>query len=444
MKVRFAPSPTGKLHVGNARMALLNWLHARQAGGSFLLRLDDTDPERSTEAYAAAIQEDLAWLGLEWDQLERQSARLARYDAAAEALKAAGRLYPCYETPEELELKRRLQRKSGRPPVYDRAALKLSAEERRALQSEGRQPHWRFKLEEGAVTWEDLARGPQEVDCAHLSDPILVREDGSYLYTLPSVVDDIELGVTDVLRGEDHVTNTAVQIQLLRALGGEPPRYAHFPLLVGAGGESLSKRLGSLTLESLWGEGLEPMALNAYLAHLGTPDPAEPRLSLAELVEGFDLARFGRATPKFSAEELWQLNARLLHILPYEAVRPWLEARGLTDFDEALWLAVRPNLKQRGDAGEWYAVCRREVAPAIEDADYLAEAAELLPPEPWDEGTWGAWTGALKEKTGRKGKALFHPLRLALTGREQGPELKALLPLIGRKRAERRLRGETA
>lgn len=444
MKVRFAPSPTGKLHVGNARMALLNWLHATKAGGSFLLRLDDTDPERSTEAYAEAIQEDLAWLGLEWDALERQSARLARYDAAAEALKTAGRLYPCYETAEELELKRRLQRKSGRPPVYDRGALQLSVDERRKLEAEGRRPHWRFKLEGGAVAWEDLARGPQEVDCAHLSDPILVREDGSYLYTLPSVVDDIELEVTDVLRGEDHVTNTAVQIQILRALGGEPPRYGHFPLLVGAGGESLSKRLGSLTLESLWGEGLEPMAINAYLARLGTPDPVEPKLSLAELAEGFDIARFGRATPKFSVEELWQLNAKLLHILPFEAVRPWLEARGLDDFDEALWLAVRGNLKQRGDAGAWYAVCRRAVTPAIEDAGFLAEAAALLPPEPWDETTWGAWTGALKEKTGRKGRELFHPLRLALTGREQGPELKALLPLIGREKAMRRLAGEAA
>ena len=247
-----------------------------------------------------------------------------------------------------------------------------------------------------------------------------------------------------MLRGEDHVTNTAVQIQILRALGGEPPRYGHFPLLVGAGGESLSKRLGSLSLEGLWGEGLEPMALNAYLARLGTPDPVEPRLSLDELAEGFDIARFGRATPKFSSEELWALNARLLHILPYEAVRPWLEARGLTDFDEALWLAVRANLGQRGDAGEWYAVCRREVAPVIEDADYLAEAAALLPAEPWDETTWGAWTTALKEKTGRKGKALFHPLRLALTGREQGPELKSLLPQIGREKAARRLAGEAA
>ena len=444
MKVRFAPSPTGKLHVGNARMALLNWLHAKVSGGSFVLRLDDTDPERSTEAYAEAIQEDLIWLGLTWNALERQSARLARYDAAAERLKADDRLYPCYETAEELELKRRLQRKSGRPPVYDREALKLSEAERRALEAEGRAPHWRFKLEEGAVAWEDGVRGHQEVDCAHLSDPILVREDGSYLYTLPSVVDDIELGVSDVLRGEDHVTNTAVQIQILRALGAETPRFAHFPLLVGAGGESLSKRLGSLTLESLWGEGLEPLALNSYLARLGTPDPVEPKLSLAELAEGFDLARFGRATPKFSTEELWQLNAKLLHILPYEAVRPWLEGRGLDDFDEALWLAVRPNLKQRGDAGEWYAVCRRAVTPVIEDTAYLAEAAALLPPEPWDETTWGAWTGELKEKTGRKGRELFHPLRLALTGREQGPELKSLLPLIGREKAEKRLKGEAA
>lgn len=444
MQVRFAPSPTGKLHVGNARMALLNWLHARQANGHFLLRLDDTDPERSREDYAEGIQEDLAWLGLAWDALERQSARIARYDAAAESLKAAGRLYPCYETAEELELKRRLQLKSGRPPIYDREALHLSESERKDLEAKGRKPHWRFKLDEGAVAWDDLVRGPQEVAGEHLSDPILMREDGSYLYTLPSVVDDLELGVTDVLRGEDHVTNTAVQVQILRALGGTAPRFAHFPLLAGAGGESLSKRLGSLTLESLREEGLEPLALDSYLARLGTPDPIEPRPSLEELVEGFDIGRFGRATPKFSAEELWALNARLLHVLPYEAVRPWLETQGFDDFDEALWLAVRANLRQRSDAGEWHAVCRRAVTPVVEDADFLAEAAALLPPEPWDAATWGAWTGALKDETGRKGRELFHPLRLALTGRAQGPELKTLLPLIGREKAERRLKGETA
>ncbi|MEX2408889.1 MAG: glutamate--tRNA ligase, partial [Rhodovibrionaceae bacterium] len=266
MKLRFAPSPTGRLHVGNARMALLNWLHARQCGGVFLLRLDDTDPERSTEAYAEAIREDMAWLGLQWDELERQSARLARYDAAAEVLKAAGRLYPCYETAEELELKRRLQLKSGRPPLYDREALHLTAEERASLEAAGRRPHWRFKLAPEAVAWEDLVRGRQEVAGAHISDPVLIRADGSYLYSFTSVVDDIDLDVTQVLRGEDHVTNTAVQIQIFQALGGTAPAFGHFPLLIGAGGESLSKRLGSLTLESLRAEGLEPMALNAYLA----------------------------------------------------------------------------------------------------------------------------------------------------------------------------------
>ncbi|MEX0923305.1 MAG: glutamate--tRNA ligase [Rhodovibrionaceae bacterium] len=444
MKLRFAPSPTGRLHVGNARMALLNWLHARQCGGVFLLRLDDTDPERSTEAYAEAIREDMAWLGLQWDELERQSARLARYDAAAEVLKAAGRLYPCYETAEELELKRRLQLKSGRPPLYDREALHLTAEERASLEAAGRRPHWRFKLAPEAVAWEDLVRGRQEVAGAHISDPVLIRADGSYLYSFTSVVDDIDLDVTQVLRGEDHVTNTAVQIQIFQALGGTAPAFGHFPLLIGAGGESLSKRLGSLTLESLRAEGLEPMALNAYLARLGTPDPIEPHARFDELVAGYDIARFGRATPKFSLDELWALNAKLLHALPYEAVEAWLAERGLTDFDEALWLAVRPNLRKRDDALDWHAVCRRAVAPVIEDADYLAAAAALLPPEPWDETAWGAWTAVLKEKTGRKGKALFHPLRLALTGREQGPELKTLLPLIGREKVEKRLRGEAA
>ncbi|SMF84499.1 glutamyl-tRNA synthetase [Tistlia consotensis] len=439
MKVRFAPSPTGRLHVGNARVALLNWLWARQAGGHFLLRLDDTDVERSTAEYAAGIEEDLAWLGLAWDAFARQSDRLDRYAAAAERLKAAGRLYPCYETAEELELKRRLQLKSGRPPLYDRAALKLDAAARAGLEAEGRAPHWRFRLEHAAVAWDDSVRGAQRFEGDKLSDPVLLRADGRPLYTLSSVVDDLELGISHVLRGEDHVANTAVQIQLFEALGGPVPVFAHLPLLTDARGQGLSKRLGSLALRHFWEEGLEPMALNSYLARLGTPDPIEPRQDLEELVAAFDVTRFGRATPKYDPAELEHLNARLLHAMPYATVRPWLEARGFAGFDEALWLAVRGNLARRGEAGLWYQVARGTIRPAVEEPDYLAEAARLLPPEPWDGTTWKAWTEALKQATGRKGKALFLPLRLALTGQPHGPEMSELLPLIGRERVLERL-----
>lgn len=439
MKLRFAPSPTGRLHVGNARVALINWLYARQNGGAFLLRMDDTDEERSTAEFAEAIERDLTWLGLAWDAFARQSERTECYDLAAETLKASGRLYPCYETADELSLKRKAQLSAGRPPLYDRAALNLSEEKRAAYEAEGRRPHWRFKLEHSAIDWEDLVRGPQHFEGDKLSDPVLIREDGRPLYTLSSVVDDAELGVTHVLRGEDHVANTAVQVQLFEALGAEVPTFGHLPLLTDAEGKGLSKRLGSLSLEALRAEGLEPMTLNAYLAALGTSEHAEPALDLAELVARFDLSRYGRAAPKFDPADLDHLNARLLHILPFEAV----SAR-LPSLDEETWEAIRPNLVKLDEVEGWLSICRRALTPVIEEPDYTAEAAKLLPPEPWDEETWGAWTGKLKAATGRKGKQLFLPLRLALTGLPHGPELKALLPLIGRERAEKRLRGETA
>ncbi len=448
MKVRFAPSPTGRLHVGNARQALVNWLFARAGGGRYLLRLDDTDQERSTAEFARSIEEDLRWLGLDWDEKAVQSERLDRYAAAAERLKAAGRLYACYETAEELGLKRKVALAAGRPPIYDRAALELSDADRARLEADGRRPHWRFRLLAGEIAWDDLVRGPVAFQGENLSDPVLIREDGRPLYTLTSVVDDIELAVTHVIRGEDHVANTAVQVQLFEALSGldhaagvaTVPAFGHLSLIAGAGGEALSKRLGSLSLAGLREAGLEAMTVNCYLARLGTPDPVEPLPDLAALAAGFDLARFGRATPKFDPAELDHLNARLLHILPYTQVAERLPE----GFDAQLWEAVRPNLTRLSEASAWLSICRGPVAPQIEDAGFARQAAELLPPEPWDETTWGAWTGAVKQATGRKGKALFQPLRLALTGLDHGPELKALLPLIGRERAEKRLHGKAA
>ncbi len=443
--VRFAPSPTGRLHVGNVRVALVNWLFARRHAGSFLLRLDDTDEERSTAEHAAAIEEDLRWLGLVWDRFARQSERMGLYRAGIERLVAAGRLYPCYETPEELELQRKTRLGRGLPPVYDRAALRLTPEERARLEAQGRRPHWRFRLLDEAVEWDDQVRGRVHFEPGHLSDPVLVRADRRPLYLLTSVVDDIDLGISHVIRGEDHVANTAPQIELFAALGGDARalRFAHLPLLTDAGGAGLSKRLGSLAIADLRARGIEPMALNSLLAKLGTSDAIEPRRSLAELIAEFDLAHFGRATPKFDPEELERLNARLLHMTEYDAVADRLKALGLEGADRAFWEAVRPNLNRLEDAARWWRVVRGPVAPRIEEKDYVREAAALLPPEPWDERTWALWTERLKQATGRKGRALFHPLRLALTGEERGPELARLLPLIGRVEALRRLGGET-
>ncbi|TDQ77611.1 glutamyl-tRNA synthetase [Dongia mobilis] len=444
VRVRFAPSPTGRLHVGNIYVALNNWLFARQRGGSFLLRLDDTDIERSTAEFAAGIEADLAWLGLAWDLFARQSQRLASYDSAAARLKQSGRLYPCYETAEELALKRKVQLSQGKPPVYDRAALKLTDSDRARLEAAGITPHWRFRLEGRRVEWHDHVRGAEHIDTSSQSDPVLIRADGTYLYTLPSVVDDIELGVSHVIRGNDHVTNTATQIQIFEALGAKAPEFAHLPLLVDAAGEGLSKRLGSLSIADLRAQGLEPMALNAYLAHIGTGDPVLPVRHLDELVAGHDLAKFGKSSPRFDPVELLHLNARLLHLLPFAEAQAHLASLGLGSVDAALWDVARSNVEKVEEVAEWYRICRGTIPPQVTDPAFAGAAADVLPPEPWDEGTWKSWTDAVKAATGRKGKDLFMPLRLALTGLDHGPELKLLLPLIGRDKALRRLRGESA
>jgi len=433
---RFAPSPTGRLHVGNLFTATHNFLLARKAGGRFLLRLDDTDLARSTEAYARAIRDDLAWLGLAPDAEYRQSDRFAAYDAAMERLRATGRVYPCYETPEELEIKRKVQLSRGLPPVYDRAALKLDDADRARLEAQGHRPHWRFRLEPGRVDWDDLVRGPSHIDPGSLSDPVVRRADGGYLYMLPSVVDDIDMAVTHVVRGEDHVTNSGVQIQMFEALGTEPPRFAHFGLLTSAEGE-LSKRLGSAGLDALREAGVEPIAVVALLARLGTADPVEPVTGLDALVGGHDIARLGNAHPRFDPAELQQLNARIVHQLPFEAVRDRLPA----GMDAAAWEAIRPNLSTVAEASDWWRVVEGPIdaSVAADDRDYLGHAEAALAELAWQGDVWHALTDALKARTGRKGRSLFLPLRLALTGRDQGPDMAALLPVIGRERALRRL-----
>ncbi len=443
--VRFAPSPTGLLHIGNVRTAVLNRLFALKHDGRFILRLDDTDTARSREEYARAIIEDLRWLGMEPDAVERQSKRLAHYAEAAERLKAAGLLYPCYETEQELALKRKAQIMAGRPPVYDRSALGLTEEARKALEDAGRRPHWRFRLPEEVIRWEDAVRGPVEIDLATLSDPVLVREDGTFLYTLPSVVDDIDMGITHVIRGEDHVTNTAVQIALTRALGGNVPIYAHHSLLVDREGGGLSKRLGSLGVRDLRERGLEPETIVSYCATIASSEPVQVFSDMKKLAESFELSNLSRSPARFDETELEALNARLLQDMPAEIALPRLKMLGI-DMDAALWEVVRGNIRHLRDAAGWQAVVHGEIRPLIaeEDEVFLRRAAELLPPEPWDMETWKTWTQLLKAETGRKGKALFMPLRLALTGKPHGPEMSRLLPLMNGETVRKRLTSRDA
>ena len=432
---RFAPSPTGTLHVGNVRAALHNWLLAKQAGGRFLLRIDDTDLERSREEHVAAIKADLTWLGLHWDGEERQSARFDLYEAQFAKLVAAGRVYRCYETAQELDLKRKVLLGRGLPPIYDRAGLSLSEADHAAKAAAGETPHWRFLLDQTApIAWTDGIRGPQHFDPAKMSDPVVRRGDGSWLYLLPSVIDDVAMGITDVLRGEDHVSNTASQIQMFEALGAHPPRFAHEALLVGTEGK-LSKRLGSLGMAALREEGIEPEALVALLARLGTSDPVDPALDADALVQSFNLAHFGRAPARFDDTELHRVNAAIVHQLPFERVQHLLPS----GMGEAAWAAIRPNLEHISEAVEWWQVVTGPVAAPTfeaEDQAFLAEAARALARTGTD---WPALTAALKESTGRKGKALFMPLRQALTGMDHGPEMASLLPLIGAEAALARL-----
>src|ERR1700734_1553619 len=404
--VRFSPSPTGRIHIGNARTALLNWLFVRRRGGTFILRFDDTDLERSKTEYADAIEADLEWLGIRPDLVRRQSERMTAYEEAAAKLKDLGRLYPAYETAEELDRRRKRQQARGLPPIYDRAALRLSADEQGALEASGRKPHWRFRLEPTTVRWDDLVRGESHIDCASLSDPILRREDGSYLYTLPSVVDDIDFGVTHVIRGEDHVTNTAVQIQIFEALAGAAPSFGHHNLLTDAGGEGLSKRTGALSIASLREKGTESLAVAALAVLVGSAEAVRPVASLDELANLIDLSQLSRAAARFDEAELEALSPRTLHQLPYAAVANRLAELGVAGPDaEALWAAVRGNLSRLDDAAIWRQVTEGDVAPIIEDVNYLTLAASCAPDDPWDQSTWGAWTTRLKEATGRKGRA---------------------------------------
>ena len=437
VKVRFAPSPTGYLHVGNARAALVNFMFARREGGQFLLRLDDTDTERGRPEYEQGIYEDLRWLGIEWDAFAKQSERSARYEEVAEALKASGRLYPCFENEDELAAKRAALIKRKLPPVYDRHALSMTPAQRATAEANGKRPYWRFKLSDEAVSWNDLVLGARNIKLPTVSDPVLIRADGSPLYTFTSVVDDSDMGITHIIRGEDHVSNTAVQIDLFRAIARKPvPRFAHLPLISGGDGEKLSKRIGSISLRSLRKDGIEPAAITAYLARLGTSKDAAA-LPLSELIAQFSLNDFSRSPPRFDAGQMLGLNRKLLHHLPFEAVRDRLPEGAGPEF----WEAIRGNLDLLTEARRWWAVVAGEiVTPELPDeaVAVIAKAAETLPAE-LNAAAWKGWVAEISAATGAKGKALYQPLRLALTGEEHGPEMAPLLALMGSARAARRL-----
>lgn len=435
--VRFAPSPTGYLHVGNIRTALVNYLFAKQKGGEFHLRMDDTDAERSKKEYEDAIKEDLTWLGMGWDDYSRQRDRFGKYEEAKAKLIASGRLYPCWETQEELDVRRKMMASRGQPPIYDRAALKLTEEEKAKLIADGKQPHYRFLLEDTTIAWNDLIRGDVKFQGNHMSDPVLVREDGVPLYTFCSVVDDIEFGTTHILRGEDHVSNTAVQTQIFLALGGKVPSFGHMALLKTKDGE-LSKRKGGGDIRSLRAEGIEPMAINSLLAKIGTSDAIDIFPDMDALIQSFDTTKFGRSAANYDAEELKRLNAKLTNTLPWDVVKD-----RLPQADAEFWEAVRPNVSTVAEAQQWLDILHKPQGEiAAEDAEFLATASTLLPAGEWTDATWQEWTKAVSEQTGRKGKGLFMPIRLALTGMSHGPELRALLPLLGRERTEQRLKGQ--
>ncbi len=443
--VRFAPSPTGWLHVGNVRTAIANYLFAKSLGGKFMLRIDDTDRARSEDRYESGLKEDLAWLGVKWDILEKQSDRFDRYELAKQDLIAKGRLYPCYETAEELDIKRKMLVGRGLPPIYDRAALNDTPEKRAEYEAQGRTPHWRFKLDAAPIVWDDMVRGKVEFDGAKLSDPVMFRENGEALFTFATCVDDGEHGITHIIRGEDHVSNTAMQVQIMQAMGHEIPTFGHMALLKMKEGK-ISKRVGGGDIRSLREGGIFPLVLMSYLSKIGTSDSIELAPSIEALIESFAISKLGRAMANYDPLELERLNQKMLHHLPFSDVQQMLASRGMGSIDAPFWEAIKANLATIDDARDWWAVLHQPITPVVADADreFVGIAAASLPAGEWNEGSWEMLVNAVKEKTGRKGKELFMPLRLALTGMEHGPEMKTVLALMGRERAEKRLMGQVA
>jgi len=437
--LRFAPSPTGYLHVGNARVALINWLWAKKNHGKFILRIDDTDVKRSDEKYFKAIEEDLSWMGLDWDKKEHQSNRMEIYQKFFSQLRESKRIYPCYETKEELALKRKSQLSRGLPPIYDRSALELTNRKKEDLEQQGIEPYWRFYLKSKSISWNDMVHGNLKFSKISLSDPVIFRSDGIPLFTVSSVVDDIDMGVTHVIRGDDHITNSAAQIEIFDALSKKPPVFCHLPLVKDLSGEGLSKRIGSLSIRDIREKGIDPMAVNSVLARLGSSDPIRPFGAIQDLLDDFDITRFSKSSPKFSLSETLRINAQLLQNLSFQEI---VKKTGkLENIDENFWDIIRKNIKTIDGIKEWQKVCFGSINPIIEDAGFLTIAAKLLPEETFDQDTWEQWVEKIKTETGRKGEGLFMPLRLAITGFQHGPELAKLLPVIGREKVVSRLKG---
>ena len=434
MKCRFAPSPTGLLHVGNVRSAILNWVYSKKNNGNFILRLDDTDQSRSTKEFEEKIKENLNWLGINWDKTFNQSKRVENYNFKIEKLKNDGRLYPCFESSEELSLKKKSLLASGKPPIYDRSSLLLNGEEIIKKISSGKKPHWRFKLEEGIIEWDDLIKGNVNFDPKNLSDPILIREDGSLLYHLPSVIDDVEEEITHIIRGEDHISNTAFHIQLFKALDAKAPHFAHHPFLTDQEGKGFGKRIGSLSIENLKSEGYEQITILNYLTNIGSSEDIKPEISIDNIVESFDIKNISNSSAKFSERVLKSLNSDVLKNYKFEQVNKKLdlEIKGI-DL-EKLWIFSQNNIEFLKDVKDWVKTIDSIIPIEQHDIpnNLIKSAIENIPEEPFTYETWDKWTKSIMEQTGLKGKSLFMPLRLILTGKERGPELKNFLPLLNK------------
>ena len=438
VKVRFAPSPTGFLHIGNFRTALVNFLFARKEKGHFMLRIDDTDHERSSLEFEKAIIEDLSWMNFKWDSLEKQSNRLKRYDEALETLLDKKRAYACYETAEELSLKRKAQLSSGKPPVYDRSSLRLSDSDVADLKAKGNKPHYRFLLDHSEVIWNDLIKGGSKYHMSSLSDPVILREDGRVIYTLASVVDDIDFDITHILRGEDHMTNSAAQIQLFEALGSAAPNLGHLSLLTDISGAGLSKRLGSLSLKDLRNEGIHPMAISSLLSKVGTSDPVEIKKEIETIILYFDINKFGKSKSKFDKNELSILNSKIYQLIDFEEINEDLKKMNISITKE-FWNLIRGNIALLKNVKDWWDICFGIIDSIIENQDFLDSALEALPKDQFNEKTWSTWTQKLSQKTGKKGKELYMPLRLCLTGQNKGPEMADLILMMGRDKVIKRL-----
>ena len=437
-KVRFAPSPTGYLHIGNFRTALINFLFAKNKNGHFMLRIDDTDDERSLKKYEDAIKEDLSWVGINWDSLEKQSSRLSYYDQALQKLLDKKRAYPCFETAEELSLKRKKQLSSGKPPIYDRSALNLSDSDIADFKAKGRSPHYRFLLDHKDVNWNDLVKGASQYNMSNLSDPVIIREDGRVIYTLASVVDDIDFEVTDILRGEDHMTNSAAQIQLFEALESSPPNLGHLSLLTDISGAGLSKRLGSISLRDLKDEGFQPMAISSLLSKVGSSDAIEIFRDINQIISDFDISKFGKSKPKFDKNELRGLNSKFFKMLDFSDISNQLKNFNFK-ISSDFWELVKGNIENLEELELWWNIIYGNIEPKYNDENFLNTALETLPEGNFDKNTWTNWTSILMEETGRKGKELYNPLRMCLTGQNKGPEMATLVFLMGKEKVLERL-----